>query len=299
MVDSRGHVDINTGVQVRQHQSFDWQVLLLYLLGSLLVVIEFLKCFPKLIRLDVWVRLNFVVPNQRHLAFQVIARVNSSWDKSEHFLSMSLDREQVVITNDNLKEFSLEVLVGFRKSWVHRVVELESICVFISNSDVAVLDDSWTHVVAHLPSFFVANPSVNTTTSGEHPQQVWEVKVFRADVLNDLHGNFEVGKAALTHIGALAASSYIIVVVHVNIENHFFGGRHKSLFVACIMAIWRNIVNSSNIDLMRYSFAKNLSEVLGIFKAKVPAVDVVGKGERKLSLVEICRVGSVVEAGQC
>lgn len=64
------------------------------------------------------------------------------------------------------------------------------------------------------------------------------------------------------------------------------------------MAIWRNIVNSSNIDLMRYSFAKNLSEVLGIFKAKVPAVDVVGKGERKLSLVEICRVGSVVEAGQ-
>ena len=64
------------------------------------------------------------------------------------------------------------------------------------------------------------------------------------------------------------------------------------------MAIWRNIVNSSNIDLMRYSFAKNLSEVLGIFKAKVPAVDVVGKGERKLSLVEICRVGSVIEAGQ-
>ena len=47
-----------------------------------------------------------------------------------------------MITNDNLKEFGLEVLVGFRKSRVHREVELESICVFISNSDVAVLDDS-------------------------------------------------------------------------------------------------------------------------------------------------------------
>lgn len=49
---------------------------------------------------------------------------------------------------------------------------------------------------------------------------------------------------------------------------------------------------------MWYSFAKNLSEVLGIFKAKIPAVDVVSKSERKLSLVEICRVGSIVEAGQ-
>lgn len=64
------------------------------------------------------------------------------------------------------------------------------------------------------------------------------------------------------------------------------------------MPIWRNIVNCSNIDFVRDAFAKDLLEVVCIFEAQIAAVDVVSERERKLSLVEVGRVGAIVQTCQ-
>lgn len=55
---------------------------------------------------------------------------------------MSLNSQQIVVPNDDFQEFLFEVVVGRSEARMHRVVELESVCVLIANANVAVLDDS-------------------------------------------------------------------------------------------------------------------------------------------------------------
>jgi len=116
---------------------------------------------------------------------------------------------------------------------------------------------------------------VNTSTTRKDPKEVLEVKVFREDIRDDLHCNLEVGETAFANVGALAARTHIIVIVHINIEDHLFLHGHKGFLVASVVSIWRNIVNCSNINLVWHSIDQSLSELLGILEAQVATIDIV------------------------
>ena len=113
-----------------------------------------------------------------------------------------------------------------------------------------------------------------------------------------MHRNLQVGKTTLTDIGALTARPHIIVVVHIDIEDHLFLHRYESLFVTCVVTVGRNIINGSNIDFVGDLVDQRLPKMLSILEAKVTTVDIVGQGEAKLTLVEVRRVSAVIEAHQ-
>ena len=181
---------------------------------------------------------------------------------------------------------------------MHGIIELESVRILVANSNIAVLHNCIAHVIVHCTGFLIAYPSVNTSSAREYPQKVIEVKVLVERVLDHVHCDFEVGETTLANIGALAASPHIIIVVHINIEHHLFLHGHEGLFIACVVAIWRNIINGSNINLVWDFIDERLPEVLSIFEAKVTTVNIVSKGETKLALVEVGGVSAVVEAHQ-
>lgn len=208
---------------------------------------------------------------------------------------MGFNPQQIVITNDDLHELNLEVVVGLSESRVHGEVQLKSVGVLIADSNVAVGDDSRAHLVCHCPGCVVADPGVNTSTTREHPEKVRKVKVFNKGVRDDDHGNFEVGEAAFADVGPLAARANIIVIIHIDIEDHFFLHGHERFFVARVVTIWRNVVHCSNVNFVRHSINQRLFELLSIFEAQVATVNIVGQSERKLSLVEVSGMGAIIE----
>lgn len=200
-----------------------------------------------------------------------------------------------MVPDDDLQEFLLQVKVGLAETWMQRIVQFKYISVLVAHTDVAVGYDGGAHLVCHGPGGLVAHPRVNTSTPREHPEQVGEVKVIDKSVGDDLHGNLEVGETAFTNVGALAARPHIIVVIHIDIEDHFFLHRHECFLVARVVSIGRNIVHCSNINLEGDSVNQCLLKLLRILEAKVATVDIVGKGERKLSLMEVGGVGAVIK----
>ena len=71
----------------------------------------------------------------------------------------------------------------------------------------------------------------------------------------------------------------IVVIIHINIENHLFVSWDECLFIASIMAVRRDVVNCSHIDLVRHSAYQSVSKSFGVFKAKVSAVNIICKRE--------------------
>ena len=65
------------------------------------------------------------------------------------------------------------------------------------------------------------------------------------------------------------------------------------------MAVWRNIVDCANINLMRDSIDECLSERLGILEAQVATVDIVRQRERELTLMEVRRVSAIIKRTEC
>ena len=107
------------------------------------------------------------------------------------------------------------------------------------------------------------------------------------DVGDDHHCNFEVGKTSLADISTFAASSHIIIIIHINIKHHLFVGRNKGLLVTSVVSVWRDVVHGTNVDLVWDPVDKGLLELLSCFKAQITAVDVIRKSKGKLSVVEV------------
>ncbi len=64
------------------------------------------------------------------------------------------------------------------------------------------------------------------------------------------------------------------------------------------MAVWRNVVDSTNIDFMWDPIDERLLELVCILEAQVATVDVIGECERELALVEVRRMGAIVQGAQ-
>lgn len=166
----------------------------------------------------------------------------------------------------------------------------------VAHAYVAIAYHSRSHFVVHFPSGFVANPGMNTTTSGEYPKNTLEVEVIRQNFCKYEHGNLEIFPALFAHLSSCAARSHIVVVIHVNIEHHFLLSRNECFFVSRVVSIWRQVVDSPDVNFVRNSVYQGLFELFRSFKAEIAAVDIVCQSERKLSIVEVSGRNSFVQA---
>ena len=171
VIDTCGYINVDTRVQISQHEGLDGHICLLDLLLDLPLVISVFKHGPQVLRqsrmlLIVHIcgqALNFVRPGESDFRFEFV--VLGARQEAQHFFTVMLDSKQVMIANDNLHELLAEVLVGFTKARMQWVFKLQAIRILVPYTNVAVLNDCIAHIVSHRSSFFVAHPSVNTSTT--------------------------------------------------------------------------------------------------------------------------------------
>ena len=128
---------------------------------------------------------------------------------------------------------------------------------------------------------------MDSSSSRKDPEQICEVEILSKNVGDDHHGNFEVCKASFTDVSTFAASPDIVVIIHINIEDHFFVRWNERFLVTRIMSIRWNVVHRAYIDFVWHPADKSLLELLSCLKAKIAAVDIIRKSKGKLSVVEV------------
>ena len=180
---------------------------------------------------------------------------------------MLFKAQQVVITYDDFLKFLLEHWIQLLKSWMQGIVQLHLSCHFVSNSQIAVADHCLSHVVLHFPRCFVTDPGVNTSTAREDPQQIGKVKVLSQYLSDNDHCNLEVGEAPLAYVCPFAAGSNIVVVVHIDIEDHLFVGGNEGFFVTSIVSVGWDVVYSTDVDFVWYSVHQCFFEVFSCLEA--------------------------------
>ena len=116
------------------------------------------------------------------------------------------------------------------------------------------------------------------------------------DVSDDHHGNLQVFEAFFTDISTFAASPDIVIIVHINIKDHFFVSWHERFFVTCIVSIRRYVIHCTYIDLVWNPADEGLLELFSCLEAKIATVDIVCQSKGKLSVMEILRLDSVLKA---
>jgi len=176
-----------------------------------------------------------------------------SWQVLQESDAMSLNLKEVVVLNNDFLEVPFEHSKHLFQAWVERVGESNFSGQFVTHPNVAVPNNSRSHVVGHFASSLITDPSVNTSSTREDPQHVLKVKVFVQDLCKDFHRNFEISEATLANIGSSTARTDIIVRVHVNIKDHLFLCWHKCSFVTSVVAVGRDIVDGPNVDFERHS----------------------------------------------
>jgi hypothetical protein len=163
---------------------------------------------------------------------------------------MSFYSQQVVLPDNKLVKLRQKVLVASAKSRVQGILKLGAATHFVTDSNIAVADDCTAHFVGHFAGSFIANPCVDTSSAGEDPKDIFEVKVLIEDVCEDHHCHLHILPTLVAHRSSRAARAHIIVIVHINIKDHFLLKRHECPLVTGIVAVWGNIVDSANINFV-------------------------------------------------
>lgn len=128
---------------------------------------------------------------------------------------------------------------------------------------------------------------MDSSPAGEDPQKSFEVEVFDEHSVDNLDSHDHVLPAEFADGRSSAAAAHIVVVTHIDIEDHLFFERNESLSICGVVLGRSHIVDSSNIDLVRDLVLERLVEVLCLFEAEVAAVDVILQSERKFALIEV------------
>eukprot|EP00356_Strombidium_inclinatum_P005024 CAMPEP_0170501258 /NCGR_PEP_ID=MMETSP0208-20121228/37718_1 /TAXON_ID=197538 /ORGANISM="Strombidium inclinatum, Strain S3" /LENGTH=149 /DNA_ID=CAMNT_0010779697 /DNA_START=706 /DNA_END=1155 /DNA_ORIENTATION=+ len=128
---------------------------------------------------------------------------------------------------------------------------------------------------------------MDTSSSGEDPEGVREIEILAQHIREQLGSYVEVGPALLADLGARAASSDVVIRVHIDIEDHLLFCWDEHLVVGLLR---RGLVeHCADIDLVGDLAHQTGVQLVGRFEAKVPAVDVVGEREGELTVVEVLR----------
>ena len=177
---------------------------------------------------------------------------------------------------------------------VQWVVQFESASQLIPRGQEHVVGDSRSHLVGHGPRGLISDPAMNTSSAREHPEHGLEPKVVGECIVEHHGGARHVGPALAADLGALAARAHVVVVGHVDIEDHLLSHRHENLFLRGQVVLRRHVEHSTDIDLVWGAGNQRFFELLGRLEAEVAAVDVVFEGEGKLTVVEELRFDLVV-----
>jgi hypothetical protein len=128
---------------------------------------------------------------------------------------------------------------------------------------------------------------VNTSSTGKHPKDVLEIEIFIENHSQNFHGGNRVRPASLADVGSFTARTDIIIHVHIDIEDHFLLQGHEGFFVTSVVSIRLNIEHCADINFKGKSVDKGCLKLFCRFEAQIATVNVVFKGKRELTLVEI------------
>lgn len=125
---------------------------------------------------------------------------------------------------------------------------------------------------------------MNSSTSTEHPEKVFEAKVFTESSVNNLTGNGHEFPALGTDIGSLTTRSDLIVIRHIDIEHQFSLKRLDVANRSVLLGPDRH--DGTNIDLVRVPVANFPLQLFLGLKGLIAKVDVVGQREGELPVSE-------------
>ena len=100
------------------------------------------------------------------------------WQILQESISVFLVSEEILLDNDEFLKVFLEELVGSPETWMKWVIKFELSGIFITNVDAEVLSDGGTHLIRHISSFWITDPAMHTSSTGEDPKAIFEFKVF-------------------------------------------------------------------------------------------------------------------------
>ena len=198
-----------------------------------------------------------------------------------------------MVLDDDLFELGLHVGENWFKSGVKGWLKNCFACHFVTFFKVAVTNNGRSHFIGHFSGSLIATPSMNTSPSTENPQQVLKIEIFVQYLRNDIHRHLQILEALNADCSTCATCPNIIVIVHINIEDHFFVCWHKCFFVACVMTIGRNVVHCAHIDLVRNSVYQCFLETICILETQIAAIYIICQCKRELSLMEVLRCDSL------
>lgn len=92
--------------------------------------------------------------------------------------------------------------------------------------------------VRELQSFFVADPQVDTTSSGIHPQKVFVPELIAECAIKDAYCSSDELPAAFADIGSGAACTDRVVVRHINVENELAQLRRECSGANSLLISW-------------------------------------------------------------
>jgi hypothetical protein len=143
------------------------------------------------------------------------------------------------------------------------------------------------HFISHSSCSLISNPTMDTSTTRKDPKECFESKILCQCVIQNLRSTRHIAPTLLANFCTFTTCSHIVIVSHINIENHFFLDWNENLFLSRQMILRRDIENSSNIYFMRCPRYQCFLKFLWSLKAEISTVDVILKCERELTVVEL------------
>ena len=164
--------------------------------------------------------------------------------------------------NDYLFEFLIEHLESPIEHGMQRVVKIEAAAHFISRGQKHIVSDGGAHLVVHRASGLVSDPAMDTSAAGEDPEHGLEAEVVRERVVEDQRRAGHVGPALAADFGARATGSHVVIVRHIDIEDHLFLRRNENFLLRRQMVLGRDVKDGSDIYLVRRPRYQGLLEFL-------------------------------------
>jgi len=161
------------------------------------------------------------------------------------------ESEEVLLYNNDLFEELNQVVECLPQIGMERVLEVHLSGHVVSNAwDVAVLCHGCSHFIGHVTSFWVADPAMDSSSSGENPQATVKAKVVLKHIGQKLCSHIEIAPALLADLCTRAACPNIIISVHIDIKDHLFLHWDEGFLVSGEMPTWRKIEDCSDINFV-------------------------------------------------
>ena len=141
--------------------------------------------------------------------------------------------------------------------------------------------------VVHFPSSLVTHPTVDSSSSGIHPQQMFEPEIFSQHSVNDLSSDAHEFPTSVANVSPRTTSSDVVVVSHINIKDKFLVKCSKSRALDGAVHFRRDREDSSDVNFLGIDFTDLIFEVFDCREALIADIDIVMEWEWELATREV------------